>query len=174
MKMDAQEMQNIYWGDIHNHCNISYGFGSQTNALKRAADHLDFCAVTGYEGLRRGNHFGFAGSTDHHAGYPGSYGNGKMAVLAAWKNRESTWDALLNRRVYAVTGDRICREFYVNDMPMGTILPLAGKRMIRWKVKGCIRLDRISCLRISNRCTSWTDWCFQTETESGGINCGLK
>ena len=39
---------NTYWGDIHNHCGITYGYGSQENALKRAAAHLDFCAVTGH------------------------------------------------------------------------------------------------------------------------------
>ena len=38
----------IYWGDLHNHCGITYGYGSQANALARAADHLDFCAITGH------------------------------------------------------------------------------------------------------------------------------
>ena len=239
----------IYWGDLHNHCGITYGYGSQANALARAADHLDFCAITGhamwpdivkrnpetaftidfhrvgfkklndhweevraevaaanrsdfvtfqayemhstqygdhhivspddrlpliyrrsprelkedagvpaitivhhigypptyrgidwdlfdenvtplvevcskhgcamsetapfpyyhnmgprdsrhtvYEGLKRGYHFGFVGSTDHHAGYPGSYGDGKLAVWAEAKTREAIWDALVNRR----------------------------------------------------------------------------
>ena len=39
---------SIYWGDLHNHCGITYGYGSQANALRRAAAHLDFCAVTGH------------------------------------------------------------------------------------------------------------------------------
>lgn len=38
----------IYWGDLHNHCGITYGYGSQANALARASDHLDFCAITGH------------------------------------------------------------------------------------------------------------------------------
>ena len=38
----------VYWGDLHNHCDITYGYGSQANALARAADHLDFCAITGH------------------------------------------------------------------------------------------------------------------------------
>ena len=36
------------FGDIHNHCNISYGHGSLTDALKRAKRQLDFVSVTGH------------------------------------------------------------------------------------------------------------------------------
>ena len=39
---------NIYWGDIHNHCGITYGFGSLENALKAAREQLDFCAIIGH------------------------------------------------------------------------------------------------------------------------------
>ena len=27
---------NTYFGDLHNHCGITYGFGSLENAIKRA------------------------------------------------------------------------------------------------------------------------------------------
>ncbi|HEV2125222.1 MAG TPA: hypothetical protein VGW38_20925, partial [Chloroflexota bacterium] len=37
-----------YWGDLHNHCGISYGHGSLTRALAIARQQLDFCAVTGH------------------------------------------------------------------------------------------------------------------------------
>ena len=37
-----------YLGDIHNHCNISYGHGSLQNALENAARQLDFVSVTGH------------------------------------------------------------------------------------------------------------------------------
>ncbi|MFR9028430.1 MAG: DUF3604 domain-containing protein [Clostridium sp.] len=70
------------------------------------------CTV--YEGLKRGFHFGFVGSTDHHAGYPGSYGDGKLVVLAESKTRSAIWDGLKNRRTYAVTGDRIKCDFSVD------------------------------------------------------------
>ena len=39
---------NLYWGDLHCHCGISYGFGSIENALKIANRHLDFCCITGH------------------------------------------------------------------------------------------------------------------------------
>ena len=32
----------LLWGDLHNHCGITYGFGSLQNALKIARSHLDF------------------------------------------------------------------------------------------------------------------------------------
>jgi hypothetical protein len=37
-----------YWGDLHNHCGISYGHGSLERALAVARQQLDFCAVTGH------------------------------------------------------------------------------------------------------------------------------
>ena len=39
-----------YYGDIHNHCNISYGHGSLDTALARAGLQLDFVSVTGHAG----------------------------------------------------------------------------------------------------------------------------
>ena len=41
-------MMNTYFGDLHNHCGITYGFGSLENAIKRAKSQLDFCAFTGH------------------------------------------------------------------------------------------------------------------------------
>lgn len=39
---------NIYFGDLHNHCGITYGFGSLENAIRRAKSQLDFAAFTGH------------------------------------------------------------------------------------------------------------------------------
>lgn len=39
---------NIYWGDLHNHCAISYGRGSLDNALRAARAQLDFCSIVGH------------------------------------------------------------------------------------------------------------------------------
>ena len=38
----------LYWGDLHNHCGISYGFGGLENALQAAKGQLDFCAIIGH------------------------------------------------------------------------------------------------------------------------------
>ena len=39
---------NLYFGDIHNHCGISYAHGSLDDALNNARERLDFCSVTGH------------------------------------------------------------------------------------------------------------------------------
>lgn len=36
------------YGDIHNHCGISYGHGSLTDALANACQRLDFVSITGH------------------------------------------------------------------------------------------------------------------------------
>lgn len=38
----------IFYGDIHNHCGISYGHGPLEDALANARQQLDFCSVTGH------------------------------------------------------------------------------------------------------------------------------
>ena len=36
----------VFWGDIHNHCNVTYGHGDLLDALAAAKEQLDFCSVT--------------------------------------------------------------------------------------------------------------------------------
>ncbi|MDQ3702168.1 MAG: DUF3604 domain-containing protein, partial [Chloroflexota bacterium] len=38
----------LLWGDLHNHCGISYGHGSLIRALRLARQQLDFASVTGH------------------------------------------------------------------------------------------------------------------------------
>lgn len=42
--------------------------------------------------------FGIMCSTDQHSGYPGSYGDGRIGVLAPSLTRDAIWDALKNRQ----------------------------------------------------------------------------
>ncbi|MGN0906300.1 MAG: hypothetical protein ACI4NM_04070 [Bullifex sp.] len=39
---------NAFVGDIHNHCGISYGYGTIENAVRFASSQLDFFSVTGH------------------------------------------------------------------------------------------------------------------------------
>ena len=98
---------------------------------------------TAYAGLRAGKKFSFAASTDHHAGFPGSYGDGKLAVLAAERTRSAIWEGILAGRTYAVTGDKILCEFSVNEMPFGSRIPDSGGRLIHYRVEGGGAIDRI-------------------------------
>lgn len=62
-------------------------------------------------GLRQGHVFGVVGNSDHHSAYPGSYGHGRMAVYARENSRDAIWDAILQRRTNALTGD--CAHLFV-------------------------------------------------------------
>lgn len=98
---------------------------------------------TAYAGLKQGYKFGFVGSTDHHAGYPGSYGDGRLAVLAEEKTRESIWNAIINRHTYALTGDKIKVNFTINDNPFGSEINAGANRDIRLDVSACDYIDKI-------------------------------
>ena len=102
---------------------------------------------TAYAGLRAGKRFGFAASTDHHAGFPGSYGDGKLAVSAENKTRKAIWAALSEGRTYAVTGDKIRCTFTLNDMPYGSRISSTRKRLIRYSVEGGGALDDVVLYR---------------------------
>lgn len=94
-------------------------------------------------GMRLGHRFGFVASTDNHGGYPGSYGEGRMAVLASEKTRQAIWDAILARRTYAVTGDKIACRFRINGAELGSEIDGNGTRQIALGVTACDRLDKI-------------------------------
>ena len=95
-----------------------------------------------YKGLMQGKKFCFLGSTDHHAGFPGSYGDGLTAVWAKEKSREAIWEALISGRAYAVTGDRIECDFSINGQGLGETIH-STKRKIRCSVKGEYWADKL-------------------------------
>ena len=73
-------------------------------------------------GLGLGHVFGFLGNTDHHSGYPGSYGHGRSAIYAPENGRDALWDALRARRTNALTGD--CAHLFtvIQGVPQGGIV----------------------------------------------------
>lgn len=97
-------------------------------------------------GLNQGNKFGIMGSTDQHAGYPGSYGDGRVGVLAPSLSRESIWDALKNRRVCCATGDKILVDFRINDAVMGDVIK-GNSRRIYVNVIGESAIDYIDIVK---------------------------
>lgn len=60
---------------------------------------------TVFWGLNAGHRFGVLGNTDHHSGYPGSYGHGRSAFYATENSPDAIWTALKQRRTNALTGD---------------------------------------------------------------------
>lgn len=110
-------------------------------------------------GFRSGRRFGLVASTDHHSAYPGSWGDGRMAVYAEDLTRESIWDAFLNRRTYAVTGDKIKAQFSVNGAAIGEKISAAGRREIQLSVETSDFLNKIEVLKNENviRCITSPD-----------------
>jgi len=98
-------------------------------------------------GFKQGRRFGLVASTDHHSAYPGSWGDGRMAVYATELTRESIWSAFLNRRTYAVTGDKIKANFSVNGAMPGEMISGIGKREIAFNVETCDFLSKIEVLK---------------------------
>jgi len=100
-----------------------------------------------YYGLQQGRVFGFIGSTDHHSAHPGSHGYGRMVAWAPELSREAIWQAILDRRTYAITGDRIDLQSSVNGYPMGAIAPAARHRRIAVDVTGGDAVDQVEVIR---------------------------
>jgi hypothetical protein len=106
-------------------------------------------------GLRQGHRFGLVASTDHHSGYPGAYGYGRLAALADSLTRESLWGAFLSRRVYAATGDKIALDFTLNGAPMGSELAPSSRREIAIDVHGRGAIDYVELLKNERVLARW-------------------
>lgn len=101
-------------------------------------------------GLNKGFKFGVIGSTDQHAGYPGSFGDGLMAVIAPENTREALWNAISKRHVYCVTGDKIKLDFRINEAMMGDEIS-GNKRNISLKIEGQSFIDYVDIIKNGNQ-----------------------
>ena len=102
---------------------------------------------TAEHGLRRGHVFGFVGSTDHHGGFPGSYGDGRVGVWARSLDRDGLWDALTSRRTTAVTGDKIAALLRVDGAWPGSVVEGAGPRRLEVEVRASDAIDYVEVLK---------------------------
>lgn len=92
--------------------------------------------------LRRGARLGFTGGSDTHSGRPGGsikepypHWGGMTGVWANELTRRSLFEALYQRRTYALMRARIVLNFTVNDLPMGseaTACDTAGIHIDAW------------------------------------------
>jgi hypothetical protein len=104
-------------------------------------------ANTARAALESGVRFGFVGSSDDHAGFPGAYGEGLMAALAPDFTREGIFEAIRARRTYALTGDRIEVDFTVEGKPMGSTLEAGNRAEVRFAVCGRDELDVVEVIQ---------------------------
>jgi len=107
-------------------------------------------------GLRLGKVFGVIGSTDHHAAHPGSHGWGRTAVWAEGLTRRAIWEALVQRRVYALTGDRIALAFAINGHPMGSLLDAVPTRHLDVAVEAGDAVDYVDVVHNGVVLRRWT------------------
>ncbi|MEM6797098.1 MAG: DUF3604 domain-containing protein [Acidobacteriota bacterium] len=83
------------------------------------------------DALKRGYRLGFIGSTDGHDGHPGlghlagAGVGGLAAILAEEATEEAIYEALLERRTYATSGERILLRAVYGGYLMGAEVPLA-------------------------------------------------
>lgn len=97
--------------------------------------------------LSQGHRLGAIASTDDHLGYPGAYREGLAVIKARELTREAIFDALRQRRTYAVSGDRIELDFACNGEIMGREIPYARHRALSARVRGWDRIDRVEILK---------------------------
>lgn len=113
---------------------------------------------TARHAFRRGLRFGLIGSTDHHNAVPGAYGFGRLGAWLRALDRDALWEALRERRTYALTGDRIELAFAVDGHPMGAAAALADERRIDVAVRGGHGIEYVEVLhgeRVIHRRDVW-------------------
>lgn len=102
---------------------------------------------TMHTGLAMGKIFGVVGNTDHHSGYPGSHGHGRMAVYAPDNDRNAIWSALRARHTNALTGDRMHVLASLDGKPQGCLLPPHHDALLDIEVVAGGPIDSIDVIR---------------------------
>lgn len=97
-------------------------------------------------GLDRGCKFGLMCSTDQHAGYPGSYGDGRIGVFADSLDRGKIWTGMENRHTCGITGDKIKVDFRINGGRSGDVIQ-AGAREIFINVEAMNAIDYVDIIK---------------------------
>lgn len=102
-------------------------------------------------GLEKGHVFGLMCSTDQHAGYPGSYGDGRIGVYADKLDRDLIWNQMGARHICGVTGDKIKIDFSINGAAQGDIIKDSGGRNIFVNVEAMNFIDYVDVIK-NSRC----------------------
>jgi hypothetical protein len=116
--------------------------GPDTNRYKGKTYQLNW-----EQGLRefldKGGKTGFVAGTDTHEGKPAA----RTAVLAERLTRQAIFEALRNRRNYAVTHARIALDFQINGHRMGEEIVTQEKPQIAVSVTGTTPIAEVAIIR---------------------------
>lgn len=93
--------------------------------------------------LDRGGKTGFVKGTDTHDGKPAA----RTAVLAKQLTRDAVFDALRNRRNYAVSNARIWLSFKIDGHEMGEVMETAGNPTIDVDIRGTDKIEEVVVIR---------------------------
>ncbi|MEE8117568.1 MAG: DUF3604 domain-containing protein, partial [Gemmatimonadales bacterium] len=127
------------WGNSE-HDRAPYGYVRHTEGGRWTRNTVQYL-------LAQGHRMGLIASTDDHLGYPGAYREGLAAVKATELTRSAILEAIRKRRTYAVSGDRIQLDFWLNGRMMGEEMPYTRERELRVKVTGWNQVDRVEVLK---------------------------
>ena len=94
-----------------------------------------------------GAKFGVLGNTDHHSAHPGSYGHGFSGIWADRLDRESIWEALKNRRTFALSADKMQLAFSLNGAPMGSVAERRGVQELEFDLWAGGALDYVDIIK---------------------------
>ncbi|MCD5002371.1 hypothetical protein IV487_07850 [Enterococcus saccharolyticus] len=95
------------------------------------------------EGLKQGYHFGIIASGDNHE-IPAMVKNGRAGIWAESYDKESIWQAFLNRRVFGFTDSKIMIWTEVQEKPMGSIFKTKESEVqMLVNVQGNNKIERI-------------------------------
>jgi len=84
-----------------------------------------------HNGWNLGHVFGILGNTDHHSGYPGSYGHGRSVVYAPENTSPALWRAMRARHTGALTGDNVHLFATMDGAVAGDIVAPGTDRQVR-------------------------------------------
>ncbi len=127
---------------------LAYEWNRMRNPERRAN-----CSVPGpyyaQNYWMNGRKIGVIGSSDEHSGRGGKVHGGIAAVRADELTRDQIFDAILDRKTYATTGERILLEFEVEDLSMGETgrKNIDDKVQVKLKIWGTGKLLRIEILK---------------------------
>jgi len=97
-------------------------------------------------GLNSGARIGIIAAGDNHS-VPGVFGFGYAAVLATDNSKDAIWDALIHRRVYGVSHNKIKLDFSIDGNPMGSIMDSSESAELVLSVEAGSAIDRIEILK---------------------------
>ena len=98
------------------------------------------------EGWNQQHQFGVIASGDNHS-CPGVYGFGSCAVLAKSTSKEDIWDALINKRVYGVSRNRIQLDYRIDQAVMGSTIQESKTSNLELAVVAGNKIDRIELIK---------------------------